>query len=190
MKNNGVAEVKWKLVEHHNAVLCSLPMDHWKKKKKKRIQKLAAHQRSSLPYYSSFLSLGNISKNNIWSCNFLGLLFCIVYSSKSIKCTFSRWELKTSGLLVADNSNLSTSVVQSVHLYHFLSFGENLSWFYTDIQCQCWVHSLSNASPFLGHMLRFISRQWLEWQFSIFSDRLSSGSGWNSIFFSSGRAFF
>lgn len=92
---------------------------------------------------------------------------------------------------MADNSNLTASVVQSVHLHCFLSFGKNVPWFYSDIQCQCWVHSLSIASPFLGHMLRFISSTvagvtvfHFQWWDGV------PGSGWYFILLSSGRAFF
>lgn len=155
------------------------------------MQQLSAPKISHLPYHGSFLPLDNRSKNNVWSCNFPGTFILQEPQTQIYQMDFLKVRIKDHGLLVAANSSVlyqfQWSTVSPLNVPSFLL----VKACYTDIQCQCWVHSLSNASSLLGHMLRFISSTvaWMTVSHFQWWDQVPS-SGWDRILMSSGKDFF
>lgn len=89
---------------------------------------------------------------------------------RSIKWTCWRWELETSEGIEAANSNACYQGTAGPSVRPFRSFCESTSWliltFSANAVCIVYrMHSLSSVTHW-----GLFSAQWLEWQFSIFTD--------------------
>ena len=168
--------------------------DLWTTRKRNGTHNLSAPTVSPLLYCGRFLPLGNKSKNHVWSCSFHGTSILQEPQTQIYEMSFLKVRTEDQWMSVTANSNVLYQFQWGTVgplLCPFLSFSEGVSELCPNILCQCWVCSLSNVSPLLGHMLRFISSTvaWLTVFHFQWWDRVPS-SGWNCILLSNGRDFF